>query len=242
MRNCVIVLLIMVFVAPVFAHQTSVGYSGAPNRCTCASSCHSSAGGTVTITGFPSNYFPGQTYTLTVRHSAGLAIANFNASVHRGIFTDTAGYLEAGVNTSLYNVWGETNGIHFTTAQQDSGTFSWTAPLPGTGTVRLYAGAVQGTVSYLSRNSTIVLVSNETPTPPPLPSGLVILPNPPHMQLTWNRSRRASEYRVYRDVNFDFTPQTSNLIAVISDTAYVDSNAVNDVNETHYYVVTAATP
>jgi hypothetical protein len=136
------------------------GYSGAPGSSgTCASSCHGSSGGTITVTGFPTIYAPGQDYTVTIRHSSGSSIANFNCSIRIGTGSSNAGTITAGLNTQTYNVAVETNGVHFTTRDRDSGNFTWTAPDTGTGTCRLYLGGLQGTST--GQNSTIVQVTYE---------------------------------------------------------------------------------
>ena len=136
------------------------GYSGAPGSSgTCAISCHGSSGGSVTVTGFPAYYSPGQAYTVTIRHSSGTSIANFNCSIRIGTGTSNAGTITAGLNTETYNVSGETNGVHFNGNNRDSGDFTWTAPSSGAGTCRLYAGGLQGSQS--GQNTTIVQVTNE---------------------------------------------------------------------------------
>src|SRR4030065_582246 len=128
------------------AHPNFTGYSGAPGcKGTCASSCHGFAGGTISVSGFPSTYTPGQIYTLKVSHSAGGSIANFNASVRIVTDSSNAGVLSAGQSTVSYKTTGETNGMHFSNADQDSGTFSWTAPDTSVGEVRLYLAGHQGT-------------------------------------------------------------------------------------------------
>jgi hypothetical protein len=155
-----------------WAHANYTGRSGAPGRNTCASSCHGGGGGTVQISGFPTTYTPGQAYTLTIQRLSGNSIVNFNSSCRVGTGTVNAGVIAAGTGTGTYNVSGETNGVHFTANNQISGTFNWTAPAAGTGTVRLYAGALQTGLD--GENTTIVLVANEAA---PLP-GLATNPNP----------------------------------------------------------------
>ncbi len=134
------------------------GYSGAPGSSgTCAGTCHGSGGGTITVSGFPSTYTPGQAYTITVAHNGGSSIENFNASVRIGTGSTNAGVLAAGTNTAEYDVSGETNGIHFGTSGQESGTFTWTAPSPSVGPVKLYLAGHQGAAS--GPNTEIVLTA-----------------------------------------------------------------------------------
>jgi hypothetical protein len=153
--------MVSAMAGPVFAHATYTGYSGAPGALgTCAISCHGPSGGTITASGFPTAYSPGQMYTITIAHSSGNTIANFNGSCRAGTGSTNAGTIVSGLNTATYNKTGETNGIHFTSSQQDSGKFTWTAPGSGTGTVRLYVAGHQGTSSG-DVNTSLVLVSNE---------------------------------------------------------------------------------
>lgn len=154
----VVSMIALAGVAPGFTIVT--GYSGAPGSSgTCASSCHGSSGGTITVAGLPSYYSPRQTYTVTIRHSSGASISNFNCSVRIGTGSSNAGTITAGLNTETYNVSGETNGVHFSARDRDSGNFTWTAPDTGTGTCRLYFGGLQG--SSDGQNSTIVQVTYE---------------------------------------------------------------------------------
>lgn len=142
------IFLILLSFLILFAHPNFTGYSGAPgSKGTCASSCHGFPGGTIALSGFPSTYTPGQNYTLKVSHGSGGIIANFNASVRIGSGSTNAGVLSAGQNCATYNTAGETNGIHFSTESQDSGSFSWTAPDTSVGEVRLYLAGHQGTTS-----------------------------------------------------------------------------------------------
>jgi hypothetical protein len=142
----------------VYGFATYKGYSGAPgSKGTCASSCHGVAGGTIEISGFPERYVPGQTYAITISHSDGNAIRQFNGSCRIGTGSQNAGTIFAGTNTATYNTSGETNGVHFSSVNQHSGQFHWTAPSAGTGTVRLYIAGQQG--GYNGQNSTLVLTS-----------------------------------------------------------------------------------
>lgn len=136
------------------------GYSGAPDsKGNCASSCHGSSGGTITVSGFPSEYEPEQAYAITVAHDGGLPIANFNGSCRIGDGSANAGTITAGTNTATYNTSGETNGVHFTAENQASGTFNWTAPAAGTGSVTLYISGLQG--DYGGANTEMVLTAAE---------------------------------------------------------------------------------
>jgi hypothetical protein len=84
-----------------------------------------------------------------------------------------AGSLTAGTGTSTYNATGESNGVKLSSNNQNSGSFNWTAPAAGTGTVRLYVAGLQG--GYSGQNTRLILVSNEAAAAPgaasnPVPS------------------------------------------------------------------------
>jgi len=163
MKKSSIIIIAAVFlgIAPMaFGHANYTGYSGAPGtNGTCASSCHGSMGGTIEISGFPEFYIPGQGYEITISHAAGNAIRQFNGSCRIGTGSDNAGMISSGTNTVTYNNAHETNGIHFSSANQNSGTFNWTAPSSGTGDVRLYVAGLQGNMS--GQNTNLVIVSQE---------------------------------------------------------------------------------
>lgn len=142
------------------AHPSLEGYSGAPgSNGTCASSCHGSAGGTIQVSGFPTEYDPGSTYTIAISHDGGNSIVQFNASCRVGEGAENAGAISVGTNTAVYNNINETNGVHFSAQNLDNGTFSWTAPDQGTGEVRLYVAGLQGGFGGL--NSAHVLIAGE---------------------------------------------------------------------------------
>jgi hypothetical protein len=146
---------------PVLARTSYVGYSGAPgSRGTCASSCHGSSGGTITVSGFPSVYELGQTCTIVVRHSSGSAIRQFNLSVRTASGGVVTGTLAAGLNSATYTHSQETQGIHLSASNKDSCSFTWTAPDSGVGDVKLYLAGLQGT-STSGPNTALVLTAGQ---------------------------------------------------------------------------------
>jgi hypothetical protein len=156
----VIVLASLLLASMALGHADYTGYSGAPGTPgSCASYCHGLGTGTITVNGFPAAYTPGQAYVITVSHNGGSSIENFNGSVRVGSGSTNAGTITAGTNTAVYNVSGETNGVHFGTSGQASGTFTWTAPSPGVGMVKLYVAGHQGT-SADGKNTEIVLTAD----------------------------------------------------------------------------------
>lgn len=152
--------LLTLGVGTALALPSYTGYSGAPGRQSCANSCHGGSNGTVTVTGFPELYSPGTPYTITIARNGGNTIRNFNGSCRQGTGTSNAGTLSGGQGTSTYNTNGETNGIHLSNNGQASATFTWTAPAEGTGEVRLYIGAYQGT-STNGQSTVLSLISAE---------------------------------------------------------------------------------
>ena len=153
-------LALLICSAPFAAARTHyTGQSGAPGQMSCASTCHGSGGGQITIDGFPELYEPEQTYEVTVSRSSGSNISNFNAACLVGSGSDNAGYFTAGQYTSTYEDPGTTNGVHFSNANHAQGTFSWTAPAAGTGDITFYLSGLQG--SYSGANTDLVLTAAE---------------------------------------------------------------------------------
>lgn len=152
--------LSILFSVTAAARQSYTGYSGAPgSKGTCATSCHGSGTGTITVTGFPSAYEPGKSYTISVQHTGGSTIANFNASTRKGTTSTVAGSFAALSKTALYTVAEYENGIRASSNNIDVATFTWNAPAAGTGTVSLYLSGSQGSKS--GPNTKIVLSSTE---------------------------------------------------------------------------------
>jgi hypothetical protein len=222
------------FVTSAFAHTGNTGYSGAPgSRGTCAGSCHGSSGGTVSVFGFPQSYTPNQQYLITVRKLSGSTISNFNASCRIGTGSTNAGTLATGTNTSTYNyASGETNGIHFTSANHDSGRFMWTAPAAGTGSVKLYVAAHQG--AYSGANTVITITAQEAASAP----GPASAPNPANSainvpittNLRWTIGNNTQTHDLYLSLtnppqdmiwsNFVHDPLYDPPVDLITDTVY----------------------
>ena len=139
--------IVVVFVTSVsFAHNSYTGgYSGAPGRSSCASSCHGGTGGTITVSGFPSAYRPLQAYRVVVKRNGGSMIVNYNATTRIGSTSTVAGTFASTTNTALYT--GADGGVYASPHAVDSAVFQWTAPAAGTGTVNLYVAVYQGTTS-----------------------------------------------------------------------------------------------
>ena len=169
--------------AIVFGHANYIGYSGAPGTSgRCASSCHGSAGGTIIVSGFPTQYTPGQVYTVSISHNGGSTIRQFNGSVRVGTGSQNAGTISASTNTVTYNTSGESNGIHLSTNSLDNAAFQWTAPTAGMGDVKLYFAGHQGSTS--GANTDLVLTATEMASAiddePSLPVKIAVLNNYPN--------------------------------------------------------------
>jgi hypothetical protein len=144
-------------------HSGYIGFSGAPgSNGTCTNSCHGQYDFVpgVTVTGFPELYEPGQQYEVSVGHTTGGVINQFNASVRIGTGSDNGGAISEGTNTATYSTSNETNGVRWSAADTDSGSFVWTAPEAGTGDVRLYWAGLQGTRAN-GADTQVVLVAHE---------------------------------------------------------------------------------
>lgn len=156
MRHMLIILLFSASVG--VAHNSYTGgYSGAPGRQRCASSCHGGTAGTIVVSGFPSSYQPGQTYTITVTHNGGSRIVNFNATTRIGATTTVAGTFSTVMNAALYT--GADGGVYANPHAIDTAVFRWTAPASGTGTVNFYCAGFQGTTSSPNGQSTFISLS-----------------------------------------------------------------------------------
>ena len=155
-----IIISIILFTTTAVSRASYTGYSGGSgSKGTCATSCHGSGTGTITVTGFPSAYEPGKSYTVSVQHTGGSTIANFNASTRIGTTTTIAGSFAALSKTALYTVAEYEKGIRASSNNFDVATFTWTAPATGSGTVSLYLSGSQGSKS--GPNTKIILSSTE---------------------------------------------------------------------------------
>ena len=154
---------LLLITAPLLARNHYAGYSGAPgSNGTCANSCHSqySFPPSVNITGFPDQYTPGREYEISIIHTGGSAINQFNASIRIGTGEEIAGNLTPGFNTEIYRTPGEMEGARWEIPDSDSGNFLWTAPDPGMGIVTLYCAGLQGNRAY-GTDVRLILVSED---------------------------------------------------------------------------------
>jgi hypothetical protein len=236
MRALLLLLVSFLIASPLVAHPTNIGYSGAPGRGTCASTCHGVGGGTIQVFGFPAQYTPSETYLITVRKLSGVAIKNFNGSCRFGTGAQNAGTISAGLLTATYNVTGETNGVHMSTIDHDSAQFNWTAPAVGSGVVRLYVGGHQGPQG--GQNTTIVMMATEAPTLP----GPATNPSPgdgftgiaPSAALQWTAGAGASSHDVYFGL-----ANPPPLIAAYFEGVFFDPDPDMNAGTTYYWEIDA---
>ncbi|MCB9367243.1 MAG: T9SS type A sorting domain-containing protein [Calditrichaeota bacterium] len=246
LRYFLFALLLLGSTTLLFARSNYTGYSGAPGALgRCASTCHGQSNGTVQITGFPTSYVPDSTYLITITAVSGSSINNFNGSIRVGTGSVNAGVISSGSNTSTYNVSQETNGIHLSANNRTSGTFNWHAPASGTGTVRLYASAHQGT-SMSGANTNITLVATELviETPPAIATNPVPANNATDVSVTttlsWAGGDGATSFNVYLGPSDppDFMGTTTEFtfslpIDLFEETTYYwRVDAVNDIGTT----------
>lgn len=159
------------------------GYSGAPGRQRCASSCHGGTAGTIVVSGFPTAYQPGQTYTIVVAHNGGSRIVNFNATTRIGSTTTVAGTFATVTNTTLYT--GADGGVYANPHGIDTAVFRWTAPAAGAGVVNFYCAGFQGTTTSPNGQSTFITlnateITTDVQVPEPMPDQFVLGQNYPN--------------------------------------------------------------
>jgi len=163
MSRALLLTLVCLGVSRIAAFPEYIGYSGAPGSLgSCAIHCHGSPGGNIWVTGFPAAYVAGDTYRVRIGHHNTDPISNFNASIRTANDTPCVGTVEPGPNLELYSDGTDSVAVHFTTANQDTGSFLWTAPESGPDSVELYFSGLQG--SDPSGLSTLVrLIAVRTP-------------------------------------------------------------------------------
>jgi cytochrome c553 len=124
------------------AQRTGAPINANTNELTCAA-CH---GGSVaqnapqlsiTIDGNPTEYVPGQTYSITVTNNAQANMRGFQLVAIDETFAN-AGSFTAGANTRIITGGGRSYICH-NNANQSSWTFSWTAPANPVGKISFYA-------------------------------------------------------------------------------------------------------
>ena len=122
------VLLVSILMASTL--PTSIGYSnGKFNSGSSGCSCHGYNVVTVSMSGQPSAYNPGTTYTLQISSGGGSGSGGFSLDVNKGT-------LSTGVGIGAVKVNGAGNSATHTTANYRSWSVDWTAPSAGSGPVQ----------------------------------------------------------------------------------------------------------
>lgn len=155
--------LILFALSLLYSRTSYTGYSGATgSKGFCASSCHGSGTGTITLSGIPQSYVPLKTYTIAVKHNGGSKISNYNISSRIGMTTSAAGTFSSGTNSSTYVVANVETGIRGSVSNIDSSLFQWTAPQSGSGDVKLYLSGLQGSKSGATTKLIVTISENVT--------------------------------------------------------------------------------
>ena len=114
---------------------TSIGYSnGKYNSGSSGCSCHGYNVVTVSMSGQPSSYNPGTTYTLQISVS-GSGNGGFSLDANKGTLSTGVGIMAVKVNSQ------GTSATH-TTSSYRSWSVDWTAPSAGSGSVTFDVSAV----------------------------------------------------------------------------------------------------
>ena len=138
--------------AVAFSDGPPPGHTGAPNETTCTNChAHTAGPGTFTITQ-PTNYTPGQTYQIVVRHTSTDSTRDrwgFQLTALTGANAMAGSF--ANINPQVQIVGGQQRdyaehtsaGTFSGTTGQVQWTFNWTAPLTDVGPVTFYAAGNQ---------------------------------------------------------------------------------------------------
>ena len=183
MKKTILVALLFI-TSTSFSHNSYTGgYSGAPGMRSCASSCHGGTSGTLVVTGFPGSYLPGQTYRLTIAHTGGSSIVNFNLTTRQGSTSTVTGVFTPLSNCTSYT--GSDGGVYASPHAIDSAVVNWTAPAKGAGTITLYASGFQGSTSSSSGQSRSLSISSteivtSAPAESPVPKSFLLSQNYPN--------------------------------------------------------------
>ena len=141
----------------ILSYPSYIGYAGSPvSSGSCALSCHGNGTFTVNVSGFPAQYQSGESYQIAISASSG-TIKNFNACV-LDLNNQPQGTLQGASYTGTYTHPGEGTGVHGTSYDHSTYTFTWIAPSEQVGEVHLYIAAHQGNKHGPNKN--LVLISN----------------------------------------------------------------------------------
>lgn len=138
--------------------------TGMPGTGTCAN-CHGplNSGG-ISLTGFPANYSPGTTYTITVSINQAS-----NANGFQGVIIDgsnnSSGSFTSGAGSQTTNMGGNQLIVHTAPNTTGSWTFDWTAPATAAGTLTFYLVGNAANGNNISDPGDIIYSANFTSQP-----------------------------------------------------------------------------
>jgi hypothetical protein len=161
---------------------TSIGYSnGKYSSGSSGCSCHGYSSATVSMSGQPSSYTPGTTYTLQITVSTGSGNGGFSLDANKGTLSTGGG---VGIMSVKVNSAG-TSATH-TTNSYRSWSVDWIAPSSGSGSVQFDLSGVSANGNGANSgdvwgSTTITVPEGGGPAPnnPPSASGLQFTPSNP---------------------------------------------------------------
>ena len=170
-RVILVIFTFLVMIAVPAVEGNASGKSNSSNGC----GCHSSQASPYFTHNYPSDYTPGQTYSITIAVTSGGVSGTkggFSATMNAGTFSN------AGANTKIVS-----NSPTHSNSNARSWTFDWTAPSAGTGTISggIAVNTVNGdggTYGDGWSTTTVYIAEAASPNSPPSASNVAISPNP----------------------------------------------------------------
>ena len=170
-RAILVIFTFLVMIAVPAVEGNASGKSNSSNGC----GCHSSQASPYFTHNYPSDYTPGQTYSITIAVTSGGVSGTkggFSATMNAGTFSN------AGANTKIVS-----NSPTHSNSNARSWTFDWTAPSAGTGTISggIAVNTVNGdggTYGDGWSTTTVYIAEAASPNSPPSASNVAISPNP----------------------------------------------------------------
>ena len=170
-RVILVIFTFLVMIAVPAVEGNASGKSNSSNGC----GCHSSQASPYFTHNYPSDYTPGQTYSITIAVTSGGVSGTkggFSATMNAGTFSN------AGANTKIVS-----NSPTHSNSNARSWTFDWTAPSAGTGTISggIAVNTVNGdggTYGDGWSTTTVYIAEAASSNSPPSASNVAISPNP----------------------------------------------------------------
>ena len=170
-RAILVIFTFLVMIAVPAVDGNASGKSNSSNGC----NCHGSQASPYFTHNYPSDYTPGQTYSITIAVTSGGVSGTkggFSATMNAGTFSN------AGANTKIVS-----NSPTHSNSNARTWTFDWTAPSAGTGTISggIAVNTVNGdggTYGDGWSTTTVYIAEAASPNSPPSASNVAISPNP----------------------------------------------------------------